>query len=340
MRGAVLALVVWLCTLGPARLGAQPEEEACLAAARARASEALEQGASREWVRTELEIAAASCLEPGLAPAAAHLRGVVNADRARLARDFLEGRLTLAAYRAALLDRRDKLAWLERKPRRQRALAAGDADGDLVADRRDRCRETPPSTPTDARGCPLSEEPLDPNQLGMREEEERTLRAVLAGTRELYNPSCEGAPRPRIPTPLAWGYGTQARIHANGINLAVSKVRGQPNGCEIFYEMQFHFTEPNPGDPLLPPAKTVTVVFSDSEDLLTAPETALLPLPYFEVWNLPVQVSSPARSEAFWAMILEYQVATWRVRAVNGANASSPWSPFVTQRAAPGGLDG
>ena len=72
----------------------------CVGEARARATSALEKGASREAARLQLEIEAASCFDPSLTPAAAHLIGTVNADRARFARDFLAGKLTINGYRA------------------------------------------------------------------------------------------------------------------------------------------------------------------------------------------------------------------------------------------------
>jgi hypothetical protein len=337
MKRAALALGLLLCVVIPsARLGAQtapsrPEPSPgrpCLAEARDRATVAFKQGASREAARRQLEIAAAACLDPTLTPDAAHLVGTVNADRARFARDFFEGKLSLAAYRAALDDRRDKLARLLRDPNQQRELVEGDADGDLVPDRRDRCPGTPDGTPTDAQGCPLKLTPQDQDK-----RDERTLRATLAGARFLYNRSCDGAPAPRIPAPLEWGRGQQKKLGTQGFNLAVAKVSGQPAGCEIFYEIQFRFIDPNPGNPALPPAKIVTVVFSQAEDLLTDPARAVLPLPV----GPPL---STARSEAREAMLRQYFRATWRVRAVNGSNVASKWSPFVTQGPASGGVGG
>ena len=108
---------------------------------------------------------------------------------------------------------------------------------------------------------------------------EAVLRKTLAGARFLYNPSCEGAPRPQIPMPLEWGRGPQTKHQTAGFNLAVAKVSGQPTGCEIFYEIQLRFIDPNPGNPSLPPSRIVTMVFSGSEDLLTEPRRAVFGLP-------------------------------------------------------------
>ena len=307
----------------------QSSIDACLAAARSRATDTFQKQPSQEAARLQLEIDAATCFDPTLSPAAAHLIGTVNADLARLAHDVLAGSRSLASYRAAREDRQRKLAQLLADPKQQDALLAGDADGDLVPDSRDQCPKTPAGTPTDARGCPIAVRP------GANDErDERNFRATLSGSRTLYNKSCKDAPRPDIPSPLEWGRGAQTKLGSMGFNLAVAKIGGQPAGCEIFYEIQFRFIDPNPGNPALPPAKIVTIVFSASEDLLTDPVRA--------VFGLPVgsMALSPARDVVREAFLREYFRASWRVRAVNGANQTSPWSAFVTQGPASSGVSG
>ncbi len=301
----------------------------CLAQARARAADAYQTQHSPDAARRQLEIDAALCLDPTLSPAAANLIGTVNADYARLAHDFVDGSLSLAAYRAARNDRRRKLAAMQADPAQQQALLDGDADGDLVPDSRDKCPNTPPDAPTDARGCPVR---VRPGANDVRDE--RSLRATLATSRTLFNKSCDGAPRPDIPAPLEWGRGAQTRFGTAGFNLAIAKISGQPAGCEVFYEIQIRFIDANPGNPALPPAKIITLVFSASEDLLADPVRA--------VFGLPVggAALTPARDNAQEAFNRQYFRAMWRVRAVNGANRSSPWSAFVTQGPAGGGVPG
>jgi hypothetical protein len=331
VKRMMLAMTMMMVsTIASSRVASQttPAVSTCLAAARAHAAAALEGGAERTAARQQLEIEAARCFDPSLTPAAAHAIGIVNSDRARFSRDFLDGKMTLAAYRAALDDRRSKLARLLAHPPSQDALQKGDADGDLVPDLADRCPKTPDGTPTDERGCPrrVTTDPSDTRTEGR-------LRETLAGARFLYNPSCEDAPRPQIPVPLEWGRGEQTKHKTAGFNLAIAKVSGQPAGCEIFYEIQLRFIDPNPGNPALPPSKIVTMVFSGGEDLLTEPRRA--------VFGIPMNVTvSPARSEAREAFAREYFRATWRVRAVNGSNRTSPWSPFVTQGPASSGVQG
>jgi hypothetical protein len=166
------------------------------------------------------------------------------------------------------------------------------------------------------------------------EREERELRATLAGASTLFNKACKDAPRPAIPSPLQWGRGQQTKTGQTGFNLAVAKIGGQPQGCEVFYEIQLRFIDPNPGNPALPPAKIVTIVFSASEDLLSDPARAIFGLP------VGALVLSPSRNVAREVFLREYFSASWRVRAVNGANQTSPWSPFVTQGPARGGVRG
>jgi hypothetical protein len=321
-----LFAVVFLGVVAAARPAAG--DTPCLKAARASATAAFQGGATREAARLQLEIDSASCFDPSLTPAAAHLIGTVNADRARFARDFLQGKLTLRAYRAALEDRRRKLARLLTDPAGQAALLAGDADGDLVPDSQDLCPGTPDGTPTNDKGCPRAVPPR-PGDVA----EDRRMREVLSGARYLYSKSCEGAPRPQIPAPLEWGRGPQTKLGTWGFNLAVTKVTGQPADCEVFYEIEIRFVDANPGNPALPPSKIVTIVYSSREDLLTDPRRA--------VFGLPIGPTlSPARAAVLEAFNRQYFRAIWRVRAVNGSNLPSPWSPFVTQGPASSGVPG
>jgi hypothetical protein len=335
MKRAIVVTGFVALLVAVSRAGAQTQAAssptgtvACLNAARAKAESAIQKGASAEAARLQLEIDSASCFDPSLTPAGAHLVGTVNADRARFARDFLAGKLTLRAYRAAMEDRRRKLARLMKDPKGQAALLTGDADGDLVPDDVDQCPGTPPDTPTDDRGCPRKVPPKPGDA-----EQERQLRDVLAGARYLYSKSCEDAPRPQIPMPLEWGRGAQTKLGRMGFNLAVTKVTPAPADCEIFYEIEIRFSDASLGNPAIPPSKILTLVYSNREDLLNDPRRA--------VFGLPIGVPlSPARTEALEAFMRQYMRATWRVRAVNGSNLPSPWSPFVTQGPASSGVPG
>jgi hypothetical protein len=300
----------------------------CIAAWRQTTRWLLQLGFERDQARFYLEFFAARCQSPGEPLATSWLVGRVNWDRARFARDFATGALTVEQYAASIVDRRRKLAAMRADPDAQAALVRGDADLDLVPDKTDSCPGTPSWHPTDSRGCPTTV----PRRPGAAREERR-LRRGLATARVLYNPSCDGAPKPPTPTPLAWGRGMQTKLGTQGFNLAVAKVTGMPPGCEIFYEIEFRFIDPNLGDPTLPPSKNVGVVFVESEDLLTEPTHA--------VFGLPLgQALSPGRTSARQAFFAQYLRVTWRVRAVTGSAQASPWSAPVTQGPAPGGVDG
>ncbi len=193
----------------------------------------------------------------------------------------------------------------------------GDADRDLVPDERDRCPGTPYGVPTDQDGCPIGIPP------GNRTEEE-TWRRLMDNARQIYNPDCVDAAPPQTPQPLEWGRGRQPANGTVGFNIAVAKVGGMPEGCELFYEIHFEFFDP--ANVNLPPTKHVNVVFREGEDLLPAePLRATFGLAV----NMPID--SPGRAAARQAMAQEYQKIRWRVRAVNGGNLASPWSPVVAQ---------
>jgi hypothetical protein len=307
---------------------AQGELPDCLARARADAVKGYEQHRSAAEAREQLEVAAARCADPAARDDVIRLRGRLNTDRARIAHAFVTGAQSLAWYRATRADRLRKQRTLQAASSALAAWAEGDADGDLVPDRSDRCPRTPALQPTDDIGCPI-EVRATPRD----ERDERQLRDVLRDSRVLFNASCADAPPLRIPQPLQWGRGAQVRLGTHGFNFAITKVPGQPAGCDVFYEVQFRFIDPNPGNPALPPAKFVTVVFGAGEDLIDEPARVIFGVPML------VQLT-PARDKVREAVNREYFRASWRVRAVNGANATSPWSPFVTQGPATGGVHG
>jgi hypothetical protein len=325
---APLALVLALAACGPAATAFADPVDDCIRFSRQLTRLLLFFGLGHEPGRLALEFLAARCQAPQEPVEASWTTGRVNWDRARFARDFAAGALTVEQYAATLTDRRRKLAALRADPGAQAALVQGDADADLVPDRDDTCPGTPSWHPTDDRGCPTAVPPR-PGAA----DEERRLRRRLSEARVLYNPSCDDAPKPQRPVPIAWGRGPQTKLGTQGFNLAVAKVSGMPPGCELFYEIQFRFIDPNPGDPTLPPSKYVNVVFSESEDLLAEPAHA--------VFGLPIGPAlSPGRTKARQAFFAEYFRVTWRVRAVTGSTQSSGWSPPVTQGPASGGVDG
>jgi hypothetical protein len=294
----------------------------CLDKARAGAVQSIQNGATDESARRRLEIAAARCQDRRMPRATARFIGTVHYDRARFALDLLQGQMTLAQYQAAADDRRRKFAARRHDLAYHLALRR-DRDRDLVPDPADRCPGTPFGQPTDDHGCPV----VDPRPPG----DDASFRRLLAGATTLYNPSCKDAPRPLVPLTLEWGRGQQTKHGTTGFNLAVTRVGGMPPGCELFYEMQFRFIDP--ANAQLPPWLYTSVAFSATEDLLAEPMRAVFGLPL----NQPL---SPGRTQTLAAFNTQYLRVSWRVRAVTGSGVASPWSPYVTQGPAPGGVDG
>lgn len=327
LAGAGALLVLAAACATPRPPAEPPVAGSCLSAARARAVQSTGTAAERRLV---LETEAGRCFDPQASADEQKLRARFAVEYAELSAAFLRADLSQLEWRTARADRAAKQAALRAEPQAQAALLAGDADGDFVADAADRCPGTPPRTATDGEGCPMAR----PVASAEDRREEARLRAALAASRTLVNKSCDGVPAPPAPAAIAWGRGPQTALGTQGFNIAITRVPVQKPGCDIFYEMQFQFREPNAGNPALPATRLQTILFAHTEDLLPAGPNAVFPLP------VSVAALSTGRAVATEAMLREYGEARWRVRAVNGANRPSPWSPFITQGPAPGGVQG
>jgi hypothetical protein len=308
--------------LGVAPSGVWAQDEACYADARERAAKAVANGATRYDARRDLEIDAVRCQQPAILPATATFIGTINADLADFAHQLLMGQMDIVAYRNARLDRSRKLRELAADVALHEGLEHGDADGDLIPDDRDRCRDTLRGTPTDDAGCPVPGTTRPP---AGRED----LGRLLQGLQLLKNSACDGAPEPRTSKPFRYGRSpTNSPIPAGSLKLVVAQVDGMPFGCEVFYEFRLVFSDPV--DSTKPPTKEVSVVFSQTEDLNADPQVA--------IFGFPVgQVLSPGRTAAFDAFKI-YQRLKWRVRTAIGGPVTSPWSAPITQSPATGGI--
>jgi hypothetical protein len=302
----------------------RPDVDGCIATMRARALQTNNRPA--DIIRTEIEVGAAKCVDPGLSDTAAAAIGAVNADLARVASAFLSNTLGLGAYRALRADRIHKLALIQADSELQQELATGDADGDFVPDRIDQCPGSPNDRPTDDRGCPVRVATDDGTA-----REESDLRGVLRRALVLVNHNCVGSPAPATPTALEWGHGTQRRLGSAGFNVAVTRVSNVPAGCEVFYEIQFRFSEPRAIG--MQPIKFQTVVFAQSENLVAERFRAVFPLP---VGPPPL---TPGRAEVI-KNLTDYGQVLWRVRAATGSNMVSDWSSFSDEGHVANGVDG
>ena len=296
----------------------------CFAEARERAKTILDGGGTREAARLALEQAIIPCVLPSADAKLINLYGRYHYDRAIFGRDVVAGSLTLVVYQALLNERKAKFDAWRANPSVQQELLNGDSDGDFVPNTRDGCPGTTPGTPTDGKGCPFTVPPGDRTQ-------EDNWRRLLNNGRQLYNPDCVDAPTPMTPQPLEWGRGKQPAQGTVGFNVAVAKVGGMPEGCELFYEIHFEFFDP--ANTALPPTKHVNVVFREGEDLLLA---ELHRATFGLAIGMPI--SSPGRAAAIQAMATQYLKIRWRVRAVNGGNLPSDWSPVIAQGPASAGV--
>lgn len=294
--------------------------ETCQQDAVARGVAVKSQGGSDAQARKALETAFALCEDPSRTPENAAFIGTINADYARLGVMFATGKLSPAEYQVAQGDRRRKYEAAVTSRYAQQALASGDADGDLVADRNDRCPGTPYGVGTDDVGCPNTPTPRG----------DSAISGALAGTTVMYNPSCKDAAPPITPVPLQWGRGSQTKLGTDGYNLLVTRSGGQPPGCQLFYEFELRFT--NPGLAGAPPVLYTHMVMREDEELLGAAGTATFGLP----GNQPL---SPGRTAVRDAMGL-YSTVSWKVRAVNGSQVASPWSTVRTAGPASSGVKG
>lgn len=284
---------------------------------------------SSRWALVAVIMAACLGCTAQPAPRSAYLLGLDDDARVAaqaFAAGSLDGRtyLALARDRAAKAQRyHDDQAW-------RREADHGDRDRDGVPDAYDRC-ESPRGTPTDEQGCPRAPVSCPGNQpeCGPDAESDQRARQAMDAVALLFNSNCDASPRPQTPMPLRWGRGPQRRTGA-GFNLAVTKVDNQQAGCQFFYEIEVRIEYTSPHQVLY-----TNVLFDASEDLkLGEPRLAVFGIPMPQ--EIPV---SPARDQL--RKVLDHaSVVQWRVRAVNGANAMSPWSPIRSQGPAPGGVDG
>lgn len=257
----------------------------------------------------------------------------VDHDLAEAARNLADGRLTGREYLDLASDRAAKARRYRDDPKWREAAKQGDRDQDGVPDPLDTCN-SPYLTPTDENGCPPAPPrpecpPGESPCPGPSPDDDQRTRDLLDQATLLFNPACDGAPAPRASNPLAWGRGNQGDLSTNTFFLLVDKVKGSPPGCDLFYEMEFRIELAHLGpNPLV---RYMTVLFRSSEDLTPLdPSRAVFRIPLFGAL-------SPNRSDLYTALF-HAKTVRWRVRAVNGSQATSPWSAMTLKNSTSGGL--
>ncbi len=250
------------------------------------------------------------CLsEPHEAPsdARALFLGTINREYARLAFLFIGGQLDSSAYLGIVRDREAKRR-LAREAGYVEEFAAGDEDGDLVPDTRDKCPNTPPNIVTDKYGCP------DPRSARPRAPDDREVRRLIARWMIPFDKRCAQTAVPAVPAPLKLGYNN---VDRKTFKLAITPVPRAPAGCPIYYEfgvamhtVQFGLTvEEHAG-----------LVFADTDNIE--------PLAARAVFVIPENATGP-REVVFEKFKYSLGGAHWRVRAVNGAGVAGAWSPYA-----------
>lgn len=301
-----------------AESAADRRRQRCIDAAAARARARVQAGRERADRTYQSEIVA--CYGPGAGGAALAFAGASNVDYYRLAQMLASRRLSAAEYVARVRDRTRKVRLALRDQARLRALLRGDADGDLVPDRNDRCPDTEDLAPTDGRGCPPREEPQQPPD-GHRPAAVSTddVLAILGKMGLAATPACAEAPVPTVSEPLRAGVDPADR---NAFLIAVTQVTNQPAGCPHFYEVDFRLSTPAGN---LPPVIYSETVFREAD---AAPQ----PGPPRSIL-LRRSLLDPARNQGDeLGLILHffdvYDVREWRVRVVGGGGLTSGWSPW------------
>lgn len=220
-----------------------------------------------------------------------------------------------AEYLAITKDRARKQAAVEKNPH---WCGKHDSDGDYVPDDFDTCPGTPSLSPTDDRGC--LDWTLPPAPTGEEFEE------VLNSYYIMVHPACEGA-GPLYPLrPLF-----HKRSHPHGgpfwASLIHTRVANQPQGCPIWY--QFDILRPTPS---LPEDIRFSFFFqhSEEEEFLLKPalmESQLIPAEAIQFIAYSTDDNSARSALALTPLYIRFY---WRVRALNGNGALSPWSEWWT----------
>jgi hypothetical protein len=239
--------------------------------------------------------------------ATAFFVGALNREYHRLAYMFVMHKLNSSSYLGLVRDRSGKMKRARHDATYVDMFAQGDADGDFVPDRLDRCPGTKVNAVTTPDGCP------DPKIAGPKAPADRDVRRALSYYRLDVTPACYDAPPPDVPQPLRLGY-TSGRT---AFKLAVVPVERDPEECPIYYEFNVTMVSMlGPGNPVYR-----GYVFKDSENTNGGSGPA--------VFEIPSTIDGASKYLFILADL--FTGAQWRVRAVNGAGVASPWSTYEFQ---------
>lgn len=182
---------------------------------------------------------------------------VVNIQRYEMAERQIRDLVSPAEARAFSVDRDRKVRLADDDPTWLPDFCRGDADRDLVGDRRDRCPGTPAFTATDDFGCTDPTLPPAPTREDMRE--------AFGGIRMAFASGCSASDVP-APTELV---KTCIDFAAQTTNIVFRPVKNLPATCPVWYVMRgtaLHQTGPNV------PARPVSIAFGPLLNPVETPE--------------------------------------------------------------------
>jgi hypothetical protein len=152
---------------------------------------------------------------------------LLNVQRRAMADRILADQITPAEYLQFQFDRSRKIAIADADPSWLVDFCRGDADRDLVPDRRDQCPDTPPLTATDDVGC------TDPNLPPAPSRED--VQTVLANMHFSAVPA-PGCPKNGIPEPSEVISACEAE--PNRLRITVRPENSLPPECPVWYELR------------------------------------------------------------------------------------------------------
>lgn len=263
------------------------------------------------------------------------------------------------------LDRQAKVAAFTGDAGYRIDYAAGDDDGDLVPNRRDRCPDTPARMPTDSEGCGYDCDDLGkgPSRLVTPAQ----CLAVLGPPGQLQigrvlalevpvNLGCVETPAPATSAPLGWsavilesgvlqpGTYIERLYEIHGLRFFVVRTEVTGAKCELFYEFDAYT---NVGGV----TQGTGFMFSTNDDISADhPDIATFQIATRRIerdnvvqtppWPHSVSAAtaelplSPGRAKAR-DLFTENAEVFWRVRAIDGMGKTGGWSEYRKHGAGP-----
>jgi hypothetical protein len=301
----------------------------CLNAVAARLAEWKQSGVDGPELERRYQEALAACAGPGVDACTASFVGSVNFQYTVLSERLAHALLTPSDYVKAVRSLGRKLRLSRRDSTWCTSFQAGDSDDDLVPDDRDHCLKSPPFTPTDDSGCPLSSKERDE----VAGPDARAFAQVLRRMPIMISDACNGAPPPDVPKLIA--------VHREAgppqVLLRTTKVHNQPAGCLVHYEMVAHAWSKEPYTQSQAQDDRMQTTFKSIEDESTSESSTRFRI--VSTWEHPC-VTSPTCSQllqygfskqppsrrALARGACRHDTIEVRLRAVNGNGVSSAWS--------------